>query len=49
LTIQGRHSIAQNAHLPHAERDYGRFGILSAHGQAALTQFARYAGEMGQG
>jgi hypothetical protein len=49
LTIQERHHIEENAHLPHAERDYGGFGTLSPHGQAALKQFARYTGEMEQG
>jgi hypothetical protein len=49
LAIQERHYIEENAYLPHAGRDYGRIGTLSAHGQAALAKFARYAGEMGQG
>jgi hypothetical protein len=49
LTIRERHYIEENAYLPHAERDYGRIGTLSAHVQAALRKFARYSGEMGQG
>ena len=49
LTVQERHYIEENAYLPHSERDYGQFGILSAHGQAALRQFAHHVGEMGQG
>jgi hypothetical protein len=49
LTIQERHSIEENAYLPHPERDYGRIGTLSAHGQAALRKFARYSREMSQG
>jgi hypothetical protein len=46
LTIQERRSIENNAYLPHAERDSGRFGTLSGNVQAALRKFARYAGEM---
>ncbi len=47
LTIQERHYhyIEENAYLPHAERDYGGFGTLSAQGEA-LRKFARYSGEM---
>jgi hypothetical protein len=49
LTIQERHYIEDKAYLPHAERDSGRFGTLSARGQAAPRPFARHAGEMGRG
>ena len=49
LTIQERHSIEDNAYLPHAGRDSGRFGTLSVNGQAALRKFARYARETALG
>jgi hypothetical protein len=49
LTVQERHYIEENAHLRQAERDNGGLGTLSAHGQAVLRRFARYAGEMAEG
>jgi hypothetical protein len=36
-------------YLPHAERDYVRFGTLSASSQPAVTQIGRHVAAMGQG
>ena len=49
LTIQVRLDIENNAYLPHAERDCGEIGRLSAHGQAALRKFARHVRQMALG
>jgi hypothetical protein len=51
LTVYERRyrNIEESVDLPRAKRNYGRFGILSAHGQAALRQLPAWPARSGRG